>query len=793
MNALWLDLRWSVRSFRKRPAAALAVVSILASAIAVATVLGSFFAVVIYNFPPVKSPETVIRVWRADDTRPAGHREPSSADFVAWKDASRTLTSLTAWTGREAIVGGADGQTLETLRVSGGYFALAGVAPRIGRAFVADDFERPDTAIISDRIWRERFHADPSVIGQRLAVDVEPREIVGVMPAGFWLPTAGVDVWLPLVFDPRLPVPIDIAGRLVAGKSVVDAQAEFDVLIQRGATGAAATARTSRSLLRSIPQENKIRIVPAFEGLVAPALAILLIACANVGNMMIIRTLARQRELAIRSALGATPVQLARLSAAEALVFGLAGVAAGAMLAAWGMMLFRLEVESRAPALAGSIHVGYAAVAVTAIASLMALFATALAPAVSVWRRNLAPIVAGGFRRLLVPRFGYGIGDVLVVLQVGLAVVLVVVCALFIRAFDEIERILRPAVDGSVQVARLVTSADLAAPARGAIYARVVDEIARRGDVETVALATALPGGETSASMQTASPNGSTECRAAVALVTPTYFDALGLPLERGASFSASGGPALVVSALGAQKCWSDAAGEEWRARIPSSPVADWLPVIGVAADPFRPASALGIQDEKVVDRPVAWIVGARDWPQSVYVLVKPHAAPLPIASLSSAVAHASPNIAMEPVTTLGQTYDDRFAGPNTAVTVIGAITVLALLMAFAGVYAALSQSCTLRLTELGIRMALGANPRRLAAVAIGRDLPLVVMGVVGGIVGTLWVTSITWRDLLRVAALDPRVWIAVAAVLGAAALLASIGPVLRAVRVDPIAVLRAD
>ncbi len=792
MNALWLDLRWSVRSFRKRPAAALAVVSILASAIAVATVLGSFFAVVIYNFPPVKSPETVIRVWRADDTRPAGHREPSSADFVAWKDDVRTLTSLTAWTGREAIVGGADGQTLETLRVSGDYFALAGVAPRIGRAFVADDFERPDSAIISDRIWRERFHADPSVIGQRLAVDVEPREIVGVMPAGFWLPTAGVDVWLPLVFDPRLPVPIDIAGRLVAGKSVVDAQAEFDVLIQRGA-GAAATARTSRSLLRSIPQENKIRIVPASEVLVAPALAILLIACANVGNMMIIRTLARQRELAIRSALGATPAQLARLSAAEATVFGLAGVAAGAMLAAWGMMLFRLEMESRAPALAGSIHVGYAAVAVTAIASLMALFATALAPAVSVWRRNLAPIVAGGFRRLLVPRFGYGIGDVLVVLQVGLAVVLVVVCALFIRAFAELERMLRPAVDVSVQVARLVTPADLAASARADIYARVVDEIARRGDVKTVALATALPGGETSASMQTASPNGSTECRAAVALVTPTYFDALGLPLERGASFSASGGPAIVVSARGARKCWSDAAGEEWRARIPSSPVADWLPVIGVAADPFRPASALGTQDEKVVDRPVAWIVGARDWPQSVYVLVKPHAAPLPIASLSSAVAHASPNIAMEPATTLAQTYDVRFSGPNTVVAVIGAITVLALLMAFAGVYAALSQSCTLRLTELGIRMALGADPRRLAAVAIARDLPLVVTGVVGGIVGTLWVTSITWRDLLRIAALDARVWLAVVAVLGAAALLASIGPVLRAVRVDPIAVLRAD
>jgi putative ABC transport system permease protein len=403
--------------------------------------------------------------------------------------------------------------------------------------------------------------------------------------------------------------------------------------------------------------------------------------------------------------------------------------------------------------------------------------------------------MAGGFRRLLVPRFGYGVGDVLVVLQVGLAVVLVVFSAMVIRFFAEMQRVLRPAVDTSVQVAHLVTPAGLTAAVRADMYSRVLDEIARRGDVKAVAIATNFPGGEAQASIEAASAGGSKECRMSVATVTPGYFEALGLRLERGAIPQKSRGSAIVINKHAAQSCWSLATSEDWRARLAASPPSEWMPVSGVVADPFRRASALGIRtEEKLGERTVAWIIGAREWPPSAYLIVKPQAdAPVPPASLASAVARASSSVAMGPVTTLEETYNTRFAGLTTGLTVIGAVTALALLLAFTGVYAALSQSCTLRLTELGIRLALGADPGRLAAVAIGRDLPLVAIGVVGGLVGTLWVTSITWRDLLLIAALDARVWAAVAAVLGAAALLASIGPVLRAVRVDPIEVLRAD
>jgi hypothetical protein len=330
MDALWLDLRWSVRTLAKRPLASLAVVAILASAIAVATVLGGFFAAIVFDLPPIDSPEAIARVWRADATRPVGYREGSASDFLAWKDAARTLTALTAWSQRQVIVGEADGRTAAALLISSEYFHLTGQTPRIGRPFLPLDFEQHDVAIISDRLWRERFNGDPMIVGRRLAVDVKPLEIVGVMPPGFWFPSRAVDVWLPLSLTANADL-IDMAGRLTRGATLAEAQSEFDVLVQRG-VGPAGRGRADRTLLRSVPAEAKVRMGLGLQVLVAPAFAILLIACANVGNLLIIRTITREHELAVRAALGATAARLARLSLVETAVLGVCAGVLGAAL-----------------------------------------------------------------------------------------------------------------------------------------------------------------------------------------------------------------------------------------------------------------------------------------------------------------------------------------------------------------------------------------------------------------------------------------------------------------------------
>lgn len=276
MNAFWLDVQWSCRTLLKTPAASLAIVAILGSAIAMAIVLGSLFAGLIDNLPQVDAPESIVRVWRADDGRPAGHREPTAGDFLVWKHGARTLTALTASVRRQVIVGGADGRAVTALFVTTDYFNLAGRRPRLGHAFDAGDARRGDVAIISDRLWRERFKGEAQVVGRTLAVDVKPREIVGVLPAGFWLPAPGVDVWLP--FDASTATEIvDVVGRLKPGVAIEQAQSEFDVLAQR-ASERAADPRNNRMLLRTFRGESVATMGPRIQGLIAPALALLLIA-----------------------------------------------------------------------------------------------------------------------------------------------------------------------------------------------------------------------------------------------------------------------------------------------------------------------------------------------------------------------------------------------------------------------------------------------------------------------------------------------------------------------------------
>ena len=622
-------------------------------------------------------------------------------------------------------------------------------------------------------------------IGQRIRIDVTPHEIVGVMPAGFWFPSRGTDVWLPLRVGDHETV--DVAGRLSPGRRWADVQSEFDVLAARGTTGMDRT--NARALVRSLSAEAQIRIGPGVAGLVAPALAILLIACANVGNLLIMRVLGRERELAVRAALGATAGRLARLSLVETAIVGAGAGVAGALLAVWSMTGLQVAMASAIPAMAGSLRVGWLVVALAACATMVTVAGTGVLPAVSAARRDLSASLAASRGRRLSSRLRYGAGDLLVVLQVALAVVLVLVSVFQVRFIDEIvaaERL--PSADRDL-VAAVTTAQSLSHEARGDVLQRVLEEASAVPGIDAIALASGIPVRRGQALSDIAvSQNGATACRAKIVFVTPRYFDALGLTFQRGGLPSGFG---AVASVTAATRCLNASSDEAWQIRVKSKPPAGpaWIRVTGVVADPFAKRTLdLGESASYI------WILGAREWPAEVYLIARPapgvdRAAP----ALAAAVARAPSDVAMETPATLDDRVGAALAPTRFVVGVLGAVALLALLLAFTGVYAALSQSCEHRIVELGIRLALGANPRRLVAAAVARDAPLVAAGLVVGLVGTVWVTAIVWRDLLVVNALDPRAWMSVAGVLSAAAFLASLGPALRAVRVDPMAVLRSE
>jgi predicted permease len=751
----------------------LAVVAILASAIAVAALLGALFAVVLHDVPPIESPDRIGRVWFADDTRPAGHREASFADFLTWKEAARTLTDLTAFTIEERMFGGSDGLRVRALSVTPEYFQLTRRAPMLGRAFAAGDGDGGGPIIVSDRLWRARFGSDPHIVGRRVRLDVEPREIVGVMPPDFWFPARGIDVWLPLAANGQAL--IDVAGRLRDGRAWTDAQAEFNVLAR------------SRTLVRSLQAEANIRLGPGFEGFVLPALAILLIACANVGNLLVMRLAGRERELAIRTALGASAAHLARLSLAETTLLATAAAGAGFVLALLGTTLLE-HVVAAIPQMAGAVKAGPLTIVATVAATAITLGGTAVFPALQAARSDVSAALTGSRRQRTSNRFHYHATDLLVVLQIALAVVLVLVGIFWLRIVREIVNTSVPPAGDRTLVARLTTRKDLQATIRADALERVVDEASGVPGVDAVALTTHLPElrGQRLSRIAVASPGGSSECRVKIAHVTPRFFDVIGVTFQSGA---VRPGVSAVASVGAAKRCVAGDLAAPWSIRPADESTAkdEWRPITGVVSDPS--SSKIDTADSESY----VWILGARAWPADVFFLsAGPRGLDLR-PRLSEAVGRASPEIVLDALGTWRERVDEALAGTSLIVGVMSTVALLALVLAFTGVYAAMSQSCESRRVELGIRVALGAPPLQLVTTALAREAPLVAAGMVTGIVGTLWVTAMVWREMLIITALDPRVWMVVFAVLLAAAVLAALGPALRAVRVDPIDVLRAD
>jgi len=785
-------VRDALRSIRRRPAASLIVVSILGSAIAAAVVLASFFAAVVSQTPPVGAPDTLVHVWRADDSRPAGHREPAAADFHAFERA-RTIRSVTATTQQELLVGAPEGRVVPVLRVTREYFTLAGRQPRMGRAFGDADFARNVAVIISDAIWRDRFQADPNVIGRVLHVDAAPREVVGVMPPDFWLPTPGVQAWLPYRAG-KASEPVDITGRLADGTTVADAQAECDVLLRRADPITA--SRDTRTLIRTFGDESRVRSGPLFRALVAPAIAVLLIACANIANLLIIGMKARDREFAIRTAIGASPAALARLAIAESTVLAVAGGLAGALLSLWGVRLLQVGIAAAIPSLAGSVHMTRFVPLTATLATMMTMIATAALPARSAAKREVLPALSGAGRSAISKRFGYGAGDVLVVVQVGLAVAFVVSTAMLVRVALELGRQLRPVVHGDVYVARLVTRGEVDRQHQHTVYDGILDSVRRSGGVAHAALASEPPmPAAAPQTLVTASTAGVNDCRVGVVFVSRSYFDTIGARFERGTL--PESGEAAVVNASAARKCW-DAGAQEWKLRLKaegsrtSDGASGWLPVAAVAPDLYA-GPPHGHADLNVGDPAMVWIVDGSDWPAQLFLIVRPVGV-ISSVSIAAAVGGGSRAVAMEPLVRVEEVAAEVVRRQlSLLLGILIVVGVMALVLAFVGVYAALSQSCSLRLRELGVRLALGASAPRLVATAVSRDAPLVAAGIVVGVVGTLWVTEIVWRDLLLISAADPLLWIAVVGTLAAAALFATLGPALRAVRVDPIAVLRSE
>lgn len=803
VEAIVADLRYAVRTLRKSPGFTAAVFGTLALGVGVNTAIFSVVNAVLLRPLPYAHPERL--VW-ATEYFPKFNRATAFApEYAAWKQQNTVSERFEAYVVGAGLNLTANNQTAERVqagRVTPGLFPMLGIEPRLGRAFRPEEQE-PDNsrvAILSDALWRNYFHADPEVLGKPILLNGAPYTVVGVMPPGFLSPgAADTGIWLPDAVDARSVVPGramkplgGVIGRLKPGVTPEQARANLQV-ISRGmdnvypapwsAYHAAATVQVV-ALQQQLASGSRIAVY-VLMGAVA---FILLIACANVANVFLARSVARTRELAIRAAIGAARSRIVRLLLLESLLLGTAGGLAGLALAYWGAPALAFLIPAALPR---HISIDTRVLGFAVLCSVATSVAFGLAPALAASRVDLNTSLKEGGSHAVGPRSRLGVRSALAVAQLALSLVLLVGAGLLIRSFISLMSV-NPGFD-----TRNVLLADVSlAPARlynpaqqAAFFHRVLDEVRKIPGVEHAAVTDASPLVMFNSLASGLAAEGGPETDATVvpASVSAGYFSALRIPLRGGRFFSDGdrdgAQPVVIINQELARILFPNLDPLGRRIRFDAGLVT----VVGVVAD----IRHRGLDDRVWPELYRPYEEAPSGWMSLVIkTSVEPSSLVPAIRKVVAGIDRTQPLFAVE---SLDQRLANSVAQRRQRMLLLGAFALLALVIAVIGVYSVMAYSVTRRTHELGIRIALGAQARDVRRMVVAEGLRMALGGIVIGCAGALALTRVVSSFLFGITATDPATFVSVCLLLLAAACLASYIPARRATRVDPLIALRHE
>lgn len=798
------DLRFAARAFLTSPAFTAVAIVTLALGIGANTAIFSVVYTLLLKPLPYRDPGRLAVVWEHNLPRDRKSNVVSPGNYLHWREMNTAFAemSIVSMTFRTAFTGDGEPEELPIQIVNATLFPMLGVSAARGRVFTDGDDRpaAPRVALISDRLWRRRFGGDPGIVNRTLLFGGNPYIIVGVLPRGFSILDTGVDVWMPARFaaDERTPQGrwTMVVARLKDGVSFGQAQNDM--------------TRVAAQLTRMFPAFDTgwtARVVPLAEQLtgdVRPALLVmlgavgfvLLIACANVANLLLARATTRQRELAVRAALGADRRRLFRHLFAESLVLAAAGAAAGIVLAWWSLRILRTAVAS---------SIGVQRLDSVGLSGWVLLFAMAIAgasallfgvvPAMTAAGAPLTDALKEGGRTGTGARSGRA-RQAFVVAEVALALILLVGAGLLARSFWTLVR-----VDAGFDPARTVTmkvtlpsAAYRERPKIIAFFDRLFERIDALPGVRSSGGVSFIPlvglGAATSFSIEGAPDPGAGNAPVAdVRVVTHNYFAAMGIPLVKGRLFdgrdSVPGTRRLLISASLAKKYFGDA--DPIGRRI----VLSWYDegpdeIVGVVGD-IRAASL------ETEPRPTTYLPPARFAYPYTSVIVKTSGDGMALVpSLVRAVRDLDANVPVADIRPMTDVISISTAQRRVTMMLLVAFATLALLLAAVGVYGVISYSVTQRTREIGIRMALGAARLTVLRMIVAAAMTLVGAGVLAGMAGAWLLSRLIQNLLFGVEPSDPLTFAAVAAVLGVVAACAALLPAARATRVDPAVALRA-
>ncbi|HEY2906906.1 MAG TPA: ABC transporter permease [Vicinamibacterales bacterium] len=801
------DLRQALRVLTKSPGFTALVVAVLAVGIGATTAIFSIVDGVLLKPLPFSEPSRILSI----ETLVRGEPDETSyPDLMDWRAAAKTLDRIGASTSMPAtLTGRGEATVLEAAEVAGDFFETLDVPPAAGRTLTPNDDRAgaPNVALISAALWSSRFASDPAIVGTAVTLEGQPFTIVGVMPPAFNFPFSQdkVQIWLPMHSIPlaakfaeqRGASMLHVIGRLGAGATLEQARAEMTTIVGRLAkaypdTNGIRGGVRLRPLQEHLVQQYRLALLV----LLAAVGAVLLIACANVANLLLARGIARHKEMAIRAALGAGRGRLVRQLLTESVLLSLVGGALGLLLALWGAAALVAASPLAIPRL-NDVHVDRTVLLFAIIASTLTGMLFGLAPALHAARTNAGDTLKDAGRGTSGGRSART-RQLLVVVEVAMSLVLLVSAALLGRTLIALQHVDPGFVAEhaigmqlSLQLKRYPKSPD-----HIAFYHRLADAARAIPGVASSAVSTTLPltgsdvGIGFSIEGRPETADKTTRKSAAFFGISPDYFSAMGIRLLRGRGFTERDdehAPAVIVIGESfAKRYWPNESPIGHRITIGYNDTGP-REVVGVVADVKQGDLAEHAPLEMYTPFPQA------PWP-FLAVVVRAQGDPSTMAaSLHRMLTAIDPEQPAAEVKTLNDYLARATATPRFTATLFGGFAAMALVLAAFGLFSVMAYSVAQRGREIGIRLALGAQPSAVRSLVLSQALWLGVTGLGIGVIGALAATRVLGALLFGVSASDPATFGAVSAALLLVMLAAAYLPARRATRVDPMIALRAD
>jgi putative ABC transport system permease protein len=802
MDIVMQDLRYAWRALRRTPGFTAVVAVVMALAIGVNAMIFSMVYGILLRPWPLPASERIVMLRLSDRVRGERDQRFSFQDYFDLRDRSHSFQALGGTFDLPSQVTiGTEAESMDGVAVTAGLIEAAGVAPALGRTFTRDEERLAaslSVVIISDHVWRERFGADPNVLGRSMRVNSRVRTIVGVMPPRYRFPESA-NFWVPAGFDPtgdqRIDGTLRVIGRLAPGVTLEQAQAEVATIVRSLMAEHPELHRAYTSQVMHIERAWNDGGRPFFLLMLAAALFVLVIACANVANLMLARAATRRRELALRVALGAPKHRIVQQLLTESLVLSVLSAALGLLLAHYGNQLWVGSLPVELP-FYFRISLDAPVVALTAGVTVLAALLFGLAPAAFATDQRLANAIregslqAGGSRAAATMRKG------LVVAEIVLALVLLIGAGLMLRSFQHLtaegERLaVRGGVTGSVLMPIAVYPDD---EARRQFIARLTPSLRALPGFRGLAFGSRLPLERDSDTRRILTPGMDPRVAPSVewATLSPGFLAAMGIGMRSGREFSAQDGPGsprvAMVNQYLAQRLWpgQDAIGKSLR--LEGEP--DSLPaltVVGVLAD-------VHFDVEDMHDARQIYLPQAQAPVQRLSVVVWSDAPTAATASaLRAAVRALDPDMAVSNLRTLREQFAYSLWVKRLFVRLITVFGVIALVIAAVGLYGVMAYSVAQRTQEIGIRMALGAARGTVVRMVVGQAMQMTFVGCALGLLAAWGVTRFMAALLMGVSPTDPPTFAGVALLLAASGMLAAWVPAMRATRVDPMVALRCD